>query len=81
MVERQVHIVIDAAVDDAAVTGTVTSDRTAPRSFTGRLGLVTAIDRALTAVQETADAEVDVTEVTDTGSTNAQGRRNIDGVG
>lgn len=54
VVEHRVHIVIDAAVDGPAVTGVVTSDRTAPRSFTGRLGLVTAIDRALTAGQEAA---------------------------
>ena len=49
-----VHITIDAHIDDDELRGQIQSDAGAPRSFSGWLGLISALDILLS-----TDAEAD----------------------
>jgi len=58
MVDRHVHLEIDVTIDASSISGHLTSGEPSGRDFSGRLGLITAIDEAL-AVDTDTDIDTD----------------------
>jgi hypothetical protein len=54
-----VHLTIDITTDGHTIVGTVTSPGRAPAAFSGRLGIIRAIDAAIAAIDPPRDAEPD----------------------
>ena len=52
---REVQVQVDAFVDGETVSGVIRSAATPSRRFSGRLGLITALDQALEAEYHPAD--------------------------
>jgi hypothetical protein len=55
VVQRAVQVEVDAVVDGDTVSGVVRSATTPSRRFSGRLGLITALDEALEAGDHATD--------------------------
>ncbi len=54
---QRVHLCIDVSRDGDVITGTVTTPRGAIRSFSGRLGLFSAIDDEIEGIPSTSGQE------------------------
>jgi len=55
VVQREVQVQVDAVVDGDTVSGVIRSATTPSRRFSGRLGLITALDQALEAGEHPTD--------------------------
>jgi hypothetical protein len=53
--QRAVQVQVDALVDGETVSGVITSAATTSRRFSGRLGLMAALDEALEAGDDPTD--------------------------
>ena len=54
---RVVHLEIEVEIDEASISGRVIAAEAPVRPFAGRLGLITAVDEALSAGEESARNE------------------------